>query len=105
MLPIEYEIGIRRLRSLWTIFQKNNDDPVRMVYTEMLKYPFEENWANDVMKLRRKYGLSTDDASVETTGMNEWEYLIKSSVKNCALRCLTKTCNENKKPIISSLIS
>ena len=92
MLPIEYEIDICRLRFLWTILQKNNDDPVRMLCTEMLKYPFEENWANDVMKLRRKYGLSMDDASVETT-----KYLIKCSVKNCALRCLTKTCNENKK--------
>ena len=38
-----------------------------------------------------------DDASVETTGMNEWKYLIKSTVKNCAVRCLTETCNENKK--------
>ena len=68
-----------------------------MVYTEMLKCPFEENWANDVMKFRRKYGLSMDDASVEMTGTNEWKCLIKSSVKNCARRCLTKTCNENKK--------
>ena len=59
VLPIEYEIDIRRLRCLWTILQKNNDDPVRMVYTEILKYPLEENWANDVM------------------GMNEWKYLIK----------------------------
>ena len=97
VLPIEYEIDIRRLRFLWTILQKNNDDPVRMVYTEMLKYPFEENWANDVIKLRCKYGLSMDDASVETTGINEWKYLIKSSVKNYALRCLTKACSENKK--------
>ena len=94
VLPIEYEIDIRRLRFLWTILQKNNDDPVRMVYPELLKYPFEENRANGVM---RKYGLSMDDASVETTDMNEWKYLINSSVKNCALRCLTKTCNKNKK--------
>ena len=40
VLPIEYEIDIRRLRFLWTILQKNYDDPVRMVYTEMLKYHF-----------------------------------------------------------------
>ena len=71
VLPIEYQIDIHRLRFLCTIFQKNNDDPVRMVYTEMLKYPFEENRANDVMRLRRKYGLSMDDTSVETRGMNE----------------------------------
>ena len=49
------------------------------------------------MNLRREYGLSMNDASVETTGMNEWKYLIKSSVKNYAVRFLTKTCNENKK--------
>ena len=97
VLPIEYEINISRLRFLWTILQKNNDDPVRMVYTEMLKYPFEENWVNDVMKLRCKYGLSMDDASVETTGLNKWKDLIKRSVKNYALRCLTKACSENKK--------
>ena len=72
VLPIEYEIDICRLRFLWAILQKNDDDPIRMVYTEMLKYPFEENWANNVMKLRHKYGVSVDDASVETTGMNEW---------------------------------
>ena len=36
----------------------------------MLKYPFEENCANGVMKLRQQYGLSMDDASVETTDMN-----------------------------------
>ena len=85
VLPIEYEIDISRLCFLWTILQKNNEDPVRMVYTEMLKNPFEENWANDVMKLRCNYGLSMDDASVETTGLNEWKYLIKSSVKNYPL--------------------
>ena len=34
---------------------------------------------------------------MKTTGINEWKYLIKSSVKSYALRCLTKTCNENKK--------
>ena len=71
VLPIEYEIDIHRLCFLWTILQKNDDDPVRMVYIKMLKYPFEENWGNDVMKLRHKYGLSMDDSSVETTGMNQ----------------------------------
>ena len=49
------------------------------------------------MPLRQQYGLSMNDAFVETTGMNEWKYFIKSSVKNYALRYLTKTCNENKK--------
>ena len=56
-----------------------------MVYTEMLKYPFEENWTNDVMKLRRKYGLSMDDDSVQTTDINEWKYFIKVLSKTMPL--------------------
>ena len=32
-----------------------------------------------------------DDVSVD-----EWKYLIKCSVKNHALKCLTETCDENK---------
>ena len=35
---------------LWTIFQRNNY-PVRIVYIEMLEYPFEENWANGCQEL------------------------------------------------------
>ena len=58
----------------------------------MLEYPSEENWANDVKNLRHKYGLSMDDVSVD-----EWKYLIKCSVKNHALKCLTKTYDENEK--------
>ena len=77
---------------LWTIFQRNNNYPVRIVCIEMLEYPFEENWANDVKNLRHKYGLSMDDVSVD-----EWKYLIKCSVKNHSLKCLTKTCDKNKK--------
>ena len=81
--PPEHEIIIRKLHFLWTILQKNNDDLVSMVYTE--KYPFKENWVNAVMKLRQKFGLRMDDASVETTGMNEWKYLIKRSFKTIPL--------------------
>ena len=36
-----------------------------MVYTKILKYPFEKNWANDVMMLKQEHGLSMDEASVD----------------------------------------
>ena len=97
------EIDIHRLCFLLTILQKSSDDPVRMVYTKMLKYPFEENWANDIKKLRQKYGLSMDDVSVETTGMSEWKYLIKSSVENYDLT--VKHVTKTRKPNIWSMIS
>ena len=104
-LPIEYGIDICRLRFLWTILQKNNDDSLRMVYAKMLKYPFEENWANDVMKLSQKYGLSMDDVSVETTSMNEWKYLRKVLSKTMSLSVSQKHVMKTRKPTIWSMTS
>ena len=45
ILPIQYEIEKRQLVLL-------NDDPVKMIYHEMLKYQAERNWANIVHELR-----------------------------------------------------
>ena len=60
-------------------------------YTSSRLRLLSQNISNNVeFELREKYSLSMDDASVETTGMTEWKYLIKKSVKNYALRCLTK---------------
>ena len=70
--------------------QKSHDDPVRMVYNETLKYPCENNWANEVMGLRIRYGLSTDDWYVETTGINEWKHTVKYAVRNYALKKIRK---------------
>ena len=73
VLPIQYEVQLRKLYFLKSILQKIHDDPVRMVYNEMLKYPCENSWANEMMGLCIRYGLSTDDWYVETTGINEWK--------------------------------
>ena len=36
---------------------RQNDDPVKMIYHEMLKYHAERNWTNNVHELRSKYNL------------------------------------------------
>ena len=68
-----------------------------MVYNEMLKYPYETNWANDLMGLCIWYGLSTDDWYVETTGINEWKHTVKYAVRNYPFQLLKSQCKENKK--------
>ena len=97
VLPIQYEVQLRKLYFLKSILQKSRDDPVRMVYNEMLKYPCENNWANEVMGLHIRYGLSTDDWYVETTGINEWKHAVKHAVRNYAFQLLKSQCKENKK--------
>ena len=37
VLPIQYEVELRKLYFLKSILQKSHDDPVRMVYNTMLK--------------------------------------------------------------------
>ena len=49
------------------------------------------------MKLRRKYGLSMDDASVETTGMNEKKGLFRFCMRNEILRRSEKIETRSKK--------
>ena len=97
VLPIQYEVELRKLYFLKSTLQKSHDDPVRLVYNEMLKYPCENNWANEAMGLRIRYGLSIDDWYVETTCINEWKHTVKYVVRNYAFRLLKSQCKENKK--------
>ena len=67
ILPIQFEIDVRKLNFLWKILQKENDDPAKQVYIELKRNCFEKNWANEVMRLRSRYGLSICDEEVECT--------------------------------------
>ena len=64
MLPIQYEIEKRQLVFSKKILDRQNDDPVKMIYHEMLKYQAERNWANIVHELRSKYNLRLSDENV-----------------------------------------
>ena len=48
VLPIEYEIDIRRLTFLHHIIQLEENDPVKLVYKQQAKYINEENWHNEI---------------------------------------------------------
>ena len=50
-----------------------------------------------MMCLRIRYGMSTDDWYVETTGINEWKHIVKYAVRNYAFRLLKNHCQENKR--------
>lgn len=97
ILPIQYEIDIKKLNFLWKILQKQHDDPVKKVYIEMKRNPFEKNWANEMMDVRLKYNLSTCDDEVECTGIYEWKRNVKTAVFAFALQQLTAECKKNSK--------
>ena len=55
VLPTSFKIELKQLLHLKRILEREHDEPVLMVYHEMLKYKEEINWTNDGIGLRKKY--------------------------------------------------
>ena len=72
ILPIQFEIDMRKFNFLWKILQKEHDEPIKQIYVELKRNCFEKNWANEVMGSRFRYGLLICDEEVECTGKTEW---------------------------------
>ena len=97
VLPISFEIELKQLLYLKRILDREYDDPVHMVYHEMLKYKEEINWANDVIGLRKKYNLPLSDENIKNMQMNDWKSFIKSVIYKEAFMELQIECSYNKK--------
>ena len=97
VLPISFEIELKQLLYLKRILDREYDDPVRMVYHEMLKYKEEINWANDVIGLRKKYNLPLSDENIKNMQMNDWISFVKSVIYKEAFMELQIECSYNKK--------
>ena len=72
------------------ILDRQNDDPVKMIYHEMLNYRAERNWANNVHELRSKYSLPLIDENVCNITYDTWKRMVKDRIKRVAflsLRC------------------
>ena len=102
ILPIQYEIEKRQLVFLKRILDRENDDPIKMSYHEMLKYQAERNWANNVHELRGKYNLPLNDENVCNLTYATWKKMVHDRVKYVAFASLTEMCSANKKTCLLS---
>ena len=102
ILPIQYEIEKRQLVFLKEILDRQNDDPVEMIYHEMLKYQAERNWANNVHELRSKYNLPLSNANVCNITYDTWKRIVNGRIKHVAFLSLTEMCSTNKKTFLLS---
>ena len=80
ILPLEHEIQKRRMTYLHHILSLNDDDPVKLVYLEGLKLSHEPNWANNVKRLRVKYGIFFSDQEVSEMSISKWKGIVSSKV-------------------------
>ena len=89
-IPIEQEINKRQLNYLHHILRQDKDDPIKMVYDEELKLSHQNNWANEVKMLRKKYEIAETDAEIEDYTKDRWKNIVDRKVKAYAIDMLNK---------------
>ena len=97
ILPVQFVIEVRQLMFLKKIIARDPSDPVKKVYLEMLKYPGENNRANNVLDLRCQYNLPQKDENVNNLTWPDWKIMVKNQVKRSAFVTLFEKCLANKK--------
>ena len=95
-LPIEYEINKRQLNFLHHILNLEENDPVKKVYYEQLKYIDEKNWGNEVLKLRAKYNIPDTDPEIAEYSKDHWKSIVKRRIKTYALGILNREMSMQK---------
>ena len=61
-------------------------------------YPFEDNWANAIDKLRVKYDLPNDDIIVSMS-KDSWKNMVKKAIEDVAYKTLLKKCKSMSKTL------
>ena len=67
---------------------RDDCDPVVKICKEILKYPAEKNWANNVFDLCSKYNLSLYDENIANITKPLWKIMAKNQVKKLAFQAL-----------------
>ena len=91
VLPIEFEIQIRQCMYLYHILTLPIDHPIHRIYHQQLCYPAEENWANNMNKIRDDYNFPVNK-SIGEMSRTAWKTLVTKAVTKRAKEGLMKKC-------------
>lgn len=78
ILPVIYEIHKRKLMFLYHIQSLAEHDPVKKVYYQQKKLPFERNWTTEVDEIISKYNIRVDD--ITEISRNVWRNRVLSEI-------------------------
>ena len=97
VLPIEYEIDIRRLTFPHHIVTLDEHDPVRVVYQQQSRLEYEENRHNDIKERLERYNIGESEEEIKDMKKEKWKRLVKGKVEDYAVEQINIECNEKKK--------
>ena len=94
--PIRFEIEFRQRTYLKRIIDRDQNAPVFQLYQEMLKYSSENNWANNILDLRRKHNLPFEDENIGNMFKPVWKSIVKRQIQYYVFNCLLESCHSNR---------
>ena len=101
--PIRFETEFRQLtylKRIIDIIDRDQNDPVFQLYQEILKHSSENNWANNVLDLRRKYNLPLEDENISNMPKPVWKSIVKRKIQYYVINCLLKSWHSNRKTVL-----
>ena len=97
VLPIKYEIHKRQISFLHHIVNLSAEDPVQLLYENMKRLPFEQNWLNDVIKSASEYNIDINEQSLRTISKETFKSKVRSAVEKHAFQMLKEECKLQSK--------
>ena len=79
---LRYIIQKRRLAFFHHILTLDNEDPVHMNYIVYRNSSNQNNWANEVAKIRLQYSLHQSDEEIKQLSKNKWKSIVADHVEN-----------------------
>ena len=64
-----------------TLIDRDQNDPVFHQYQEMLKNSSENNWANNILDLRRKYTSILKDKNISNMSKPVWKSIVNRQIQ------------------------
>ena len=95
ILPLKYEIHIKQLTFLHHIITLDKNDIVHKTYNQQLRYA-APNWANEVLEIRKLYGLTYSDTEIGKLSKDAWKRDVKKKVREKALASLNAEAQNQK---------
>ena len=85
VLPLRYEIKIKRLMYLWKILQTNQEELIYRVFLSQSNHSHQGDWVRLVENDRDIIGLDLKNEEIATLSKNRFKNIVKKKVMNLAL--------------------
>ena len=97
ILPIDHEIWRRQLTYLHHILNLDDNDPVKVLYTQMVKLVGEKNWGNNMRELRSRYNINESDDEIKEMEVEKFKNIVRTNIEGYVFKQLTDECSTKTK--------